>query len=877
MSIQSNILPRPGTITNIVGIPQDLRNIPQWVLWKPLLKDGKVAKVPCFLGSDGIDHTNPANWRSFDAVVADMQSDPHGRYGIGLVLAGSGIICIDHDDHPGGDEQAIREGAETIREMLVPHPTYAETSISGKGQHVFYRGILPHGRTYGGVSQYSFEIYSDRFIAITGNTTSAWGAPTPVADGQVIIDAWKLPEIVRGAPTVEPTVALGRRLDLSDRDVFRKLEIHRPTQYAWLGSSETLHGLRGDHFSKIIGDLDKITGDPVQIDRMIRKSPMYQNGYNAEKYDREGEAWLARKGCANMFENWLLGARSSNDRHLPFGEVITPERKAFLDSVLTATFTHQKAINQERVPVPSIPEVPAVPAAPVSGGSVQHASCDTSAIDYWAPATPASVPPHVLPHVLDELVQHVGDSTGLDKAALCVLALAACSMVTSDKIRIQPVRSSDRWRERFGLWGIGVGASGAGKSPLINIVGKPLKAVDKAIRDSWARRCDDLRKQATAEGKKLTDKDLPPCPDLILGDTTTESAQDAMMCKNDGVGILDEEVTQFFAGIDRYTNSGKGDVSPNRALWLKSFDGIGDTVRRIGRGKLHIDNISVSIVGCIQPDPIKKISEAGIDDGMMQRITPVLLCDRKTGTDAPIQDVLDKYDALIYRLAELTGQHVVGGTHRDGATLFFSAEAQQVFRERQESTKLLTEHFSEIYPSLHMHLKKYDGILARLSLGLHMIEHASLPQQAYMQQNWISNIVEVVTIRKAETLLFKFMLNHAMAFHLEILGSGQDATIRSIAGYILTHKVELVTLRLLQRNIAPCRELDRRDYSKILDRLSADGWLTEVQPGPKSTSAAQGIVNPEVHVRFAKKAEDERARREEIYRLASGIKYKGRV
>ncbi|MGO7718744.1 DUF3987 domain-containing protein, partial [Rhizobium johnstonii] len=87
------------------------------------------------------------------------------------------------------------------------------------------------------------------------------------------------------------------------------------------------------------------------------------------------------------------------------------------------------------------------------------------------------------------------------------------------------------------------------------------------------------------------------------------------MRKNDGVDILDEEVTQFFAGIDRYTTSGTGDVSPNRALWLKSFDGIGDTVRRIGRCKFHIDNISVSIVGCIQPDPSKKISEAGIDDG----------------------------------------------------------------------------------------------------------------------------------------------------------------------------------------------------------------------------------------------------------------------
>ncbi|MGO7501540.1 DUF3987 domain-containing protein [Rhizobium johnstonii] len=866
MSIHATVLPIPGFATKEKNVPQELREFPQWILWEPIQEGLKLKKQPRDWRNPryAVNPHDNQYWTTFENAVAAMHADTEDRFGIGFVLDRSGLVCVDYDDHPGGDVEAVRNGAAYVEEVLSKTPTYAERSVQGNGQHWFYRATLPHGLTYRAADGLSMEVYSAGFIAITGNALSAW--QQPIADGQAIVDSWNLQPPVANIGSIGKTEEHERALDLTDKQVIETLMVRRPASFNTLATEGDL-GERSDAFAYLIGDLDKITGDPEQIDRIIRKAPVFKSVHNSSRYERR----------TYSFEHWLRLARATNKKSIPYTEFIAPERRAFLDQVMAATLSYQQAINQERVQAPSVPEVPKIPAALTNSNPAQQINGDTSAIDYWAPATPASVPPHVLPHVLDELVQHVGDSTGLDKAALCVLALAACSMVTSDKIRIQPVRSSDRWRERFGLWGIGVGASGAGKSPLINIVGKPLKAVDKAIRDSWARRCDDLRKQATAEGKKLTDKELPPCPDLILGDTTTESAQDAMMCKNDGVGILDEEVTQFFAGIDRYTNSGKGDVSPNRALWLKSFDGIGDTVRRIGRGKFHIDNISVSIVGCIQPDPIKKISEAGIDDGMMQRITPVLLCDRKTGTDAPIQDVLDKYDALIYRLAELTGQHVVGGTHRDGATLFFSAEAQQVFRERQESTKLLTEHFSEIYPSLHMHLKKYDGILARLSLGLHMIEHASLPQQAYMQQNWISNIVEVATIRKAETLLFKFMLNHAMAFHLEILGSGQDATIRSIAGYILTHKVELVTLRDLQRNVAPCRELERRDYMKILDRLSADGWLSEVQPGPRSTSAPQGIVNPEVHIRFVKKAEEERARRDEIYRLASGIKYKGRV
>ncbi|CDZ56048.1 bifunctional DNA primase/polymerase [Neorhizobium galegae] len=359
MSNTSAPLPTPGKITTVAGVPLELRNIQQWVLWKPLQRHGKVTKRPCILGGVEIAYNDPAYWRTFDAVVADMQSDEHGHYGIGLVLANSGLVCIDYDDHPSDDRAAVAAGAEAVAELLRDRPTYMETSVSGKGKHVFYTGVLPHELTGGIIAPMSLEIYSASFIAITGNTV--WGAPSSVADGQALIDSWNLPKPVRGAGSLGPSVSIGQRLDLDDDEVAYTLQVRRPHQFATLISSAPLgSGNRGRTYSQIIGDLDKITGDPVQIDRMMRQSPMLKNAHNLEKYDRQGERWLERKGCANLFEYWLKGARASNDRCLPHVEKLTTERRAqmeeLFDAISRATAERNAPLAPEALADQEIPE-----------------------------------------------------------------------------------------------------------------------------------------------------------------------------------------------------------------------------------------------------------------------------------------------------------------------------------------------------------------------------------------------------------------------------------------------------------------------------------------------------------------------------------------
>jgi hypothetical protein len=56
------------------------------------------------------------------------------------------------------------------------------------------------------------------------------------------------------------------------------------------------------------------------------------------------------------------------------------------------------------------------------------------------------------------------------------------------------------------------------------------------------------------------------------------------------------------------------------------------------------------------------------------------------------------------------------------------------------------------------------------------------------------------------------------------------------------------------------KSFDRRTWAETLTQLDAWGWV-EMVPGPRPTSPPQGIVNPMVHSKYAKRAEEEVARR----------------
>lgn len=123
-------------------------------------------KRPWGIGPSGglipLSTTDTRGWMSAkDAWKAAKMTGPHARVGA-LLTPGCGVTVVDMDEDYASDQMAMVEWLDS----------YAETSSSGRGTHIFVRANLA-----GGVrdSKQDIEVYGqERFIIVTGNTINGW-------------------------------------------------------------------------------------------------------------------------------------------------------------------------------------------------------------------------------------------------------------------------------------------------------------------------------------------------------------------------------------------------------------------------------------------------------------------------------------------------------------------------------------------------------------------------------------------------------------------------------------------------------------------------------------------------------------------------------
>ena len=133
---------------------------------------------------------------------------------------------------------------------------------------------------------------------------------------------------------------------------------------------------------------------------------------------------------------------------------------------------------------------------------------------------------------------------------------------------------------------------------------------------------------------------------------------------------IQDELAGWFGAMDMYAGRG---AAKDRGFWLQAFHGGSYALNRIKkRGAAMIENLSVSLLGGIQPDPLRKIADDSVDDGLLQRLIPIVLSQGTIGKDAPTGQAAQRYDELIDRLHERT---------HPGAPLQFN-DAALVIRRR---------------------------------------------------------------------------------------------------------------------------------------------------------------------------------------------------
>ena len=489
---------------------------------------------------------------------------------------------------------------------------------------------------------------------------------------------------------------------------------------------------------------------------------------------------------------------------------------------------------------------------------------DPDPVDLWQSFDPPALPRDVLPSIIEQFAVVQGEVMGADPGGLAMAALVVCAAAIPDRIMLQVKRHDPSWLESARLWTALVGLPSTKKSPILSAAARPLIKIDNELFREYARSC--AKYDALPKGEKAAG-DKPRQVRARIEDTTIEAVQEVLKDSPDGVLLMQDELSGWFGSMDKY--SGQRGASADRAFWLRSFNGGSYAINRVGRGVGMIENVSISMLGGIQPDLFRKFAADTQDDGLMQRMLPIVLAPAALGRDEPSPDIASHYAGLIERLHRMDVALVGGDGNLAGAPthLRFDDEAQKI-RGDLERRHMELQSIEAVDRKLAAHIGKYDGIFARLCVVFHCIENGHLKRPPA--------IVEGATARRVATFLHSFCLRHAFAFYHSVLGfSETNDTLASIAAYILAHPKDPdeITIRDVQRGDRTMRSLDYDEATRLLERLEYFGWLLPTAK-PRNGTAPRWCVNPRVrnlyHQRGIAEAQRRKAAREQITTLMRG-------
>jgi hypothetical protein len=164
----------PDSSVSLDAIPEELRSLDQWVVWKYEVVGKRRTKVPYSPKVQGkASATNPKTWATFAKAVAVA----HDYDGIGVVLtADDPFVGLDLDGCLTKDGELHKAAAELVSRFA----SYTERTPSEVGLRIIVRGRIESGRSTRTVPWAGFvkdkdaelAIYGDgRYFAVTGDVS----------------------------------------------------------------------------------------------------------------------------------------------------------------------------------------------------------------------------------------------------------------------------------------------------------------------------------------------------------------------------------------------------------------------------------------------------------------------------------------------------------------------------------------------------------------------------------------------------------------------------------------------------------------------------------------------------------------------------------
>jgi len=252
--------------------------------------------------------------------------------------------------------------------------------------------------------------------------------------------------------------------------------------------------------------------------------------------------------------------------------------------------------------------------------------------------------PELLPAAVRDYVLDVADRQQAPPDFAAVTALCGLAAVIGNRIRVRP-KQNDDWEVVPNLWGA-IGRPSAMKSPAMKAALAPIYDIEDELRQEWEDNIKTAeieaelsnldakgarKKAATAVNNgdresartilaSLTDgTDKPSCPRLVVNDTTVEKLGELLNENPGGLLLIRDELPGLLARLE------SEEYQSERAFYLEAYNGDGRfTYDRIGRGTVHIENCTVSMIGGVQPSRIAPIVRGALsgssNDGLIQRL-----------------------------------------------------------------------------------------------------------------------------------------------------------------------------------------------------------------------------------------------------------------
>jgi hypothetical protein len=293
--------------------------------------------------------------------------------------------------------------------------------------------------------------------------------------------------------------------------------------------------------------------------------------------------------------------------------------------------------------------------------------------------------------------------------------------------------------------------------------------------------------------------------------------------------------------MERYHSAGKG-ASADRAFWLQAWNGGPYSIDRVKSGETFVDNLSVSIVGGIQPARLAELHGLA-SDGLLQRFLPVLMRAPKLAVDIDCSETDRNYEALIYELIALPPQQL---RTTDGAIEAMAELQAHLFKLEQ-----VGEALSEGFEGFVGKLAGYAGVLTMI---LHLADN---PKEA------VKNFIGRTVVEKADRLVREFLLPHAHEFYST--GEGESERLRKLASYVLTCGKNRLRLADFTNNVWDCRGKTVLEINQQVSPLVAGAWLAPVEPGP--ACRAWDVNRAAIDAQFAERCREERGRKRAVAQL----------